>query len=94
MAHKVLSKDMHELVNAMKLAQQNSNSTAEGEFRKKMLSAGHVLAMDAKNLLDVVDATKLHFKSLENTDPQNNNTHKELPLPIYQSVQPTNENSL
>lgn len=94
MAHKVLSKDMHELVNAMKLAQQNSNSTAEGEFRKKMLSAGHVLAMDAKNLLDVVDASKLNVKTLENTDPQNNNTQKDLPVPNYQPVQSSNENSL
>lgn len=34
MAHKVLSKDMAELVNAMKLAQQYSNTTLDNEYRK------------------------------------------------------------
>lgn len=34
MAHKVLSKDMAELVNAMKLAQQYSRTTLDGEYRK------------------------------------------------------------
>lgn len=34
MAHKVLSKDMAELVNAMKLAQQYSNTTLDAEYRK------------------------------------------------------------
>ncbi|KAJ8969331.1 hypothetical protein NQ317_010103 [Molorchus minor] len=33
MAHKVLSKDMAELVNAMKLAQQYSNTTLDAEYR-------------------------------------------------------------
>lgn len=34
MAHKVLSKDMAELVNAMKLAQQYSSTTLDAEYRK------------------------------------------------------------
>lgn len=34
MAHKVLSKDMAELVNAMRLAQQYSRTTLDGEYRK------------------------------------------------------------
>lgn len=34
MAHKVLSKDMSELVNTMKLAQQYSNTTLDAEYRK------------------------------------------------------------
>lgn len=34
MAHKVLSKDMSELVNAMKLAQNYSNTTLDAEYRK------------------------------------------------------------
>ena len=34
MAHKVLSKDMSELVNSMKLAQKYNNTTVEGDYRK------------------------------------------------------------
>jgi len=34
MAHKVLSKDMGELVNAMKLAQSYSTTTLDAEYRK------------------------------------------------------------
>ncbi|CAB3370835.1 Hypothetical predicted protein [Cloeon dipterum] len=61
MAHKVLSKDMAELVNTMKLAQNYSTTTMDAEYRKGMLSAAHVLAMDAKNLLDVIDSIRLRF---------------------------------
>ncbi|XP_045463688.1 focal adhesion kinase 1-like isoform X3 [Harmonia axyridis] len=61
MAHKVLSKDMSELVNTMKLAQQYSNTTLDTEYRKGMLGAAHVLAMDSKNLLDVVDAIRIRY---------------------------------
>ena len=34
MAHKVLSKDMSDLVNTMKLVEKYSNTTVEGEYRK------------------------------------------------------------
>lgn len=34
MAHKVLSKDMYELVNAMRLAQQYNETTLDVEYRK------------------------------------------------------------
>lgn len=34
MAHKVLPKDMHELVAAMKLAQQYSDTTLDVEYKK------------------------------------------------------------
>ncbi|GJQ76496.1 hypothetical protein Trydic_g2203 [Trypoxylus dichotomus] len=61
MAHKVLSKDMAELVNAMRLAQHYSNTTLDAEYRKGMLGAAHVLAMDSKNLLDVVDAIRMRY---------------------------------
>uniref|UniRef100_A0A182N274 Focal adhesion kinase 1 n=1 Tax=Anopheles dirus TaxID=7168 RepID=A0A182N274_9DIPT len=64
MAHKVLSKDMYELVTAMRLAQQYSETTLDAEYRKSMLSAAHVLAMDAKNLLDVVDSIRVRYTSL------------------------------
>ncbi|XP_025831633.1 focal adhesion kinase 1 isoform X2 [Agrilus planipennis] len=61
MAHKVLAKDMTELVNTMKLAQQYSNTTLDAEYRKGMLGSAHILAMDSKNLLDVVDAIRIKF---------------------------------
>ncbi|XP_018568543.1 focal adhesion kinase 1 isoform X2 [Anoplophora glabripennis] len=67
MAHKVLSKDMAELVNAMKLAQQYSNTTLDAEYRKGMLAAAHVLAMDSKNLLDVVDAIRIRYPQIDRT---------------------------
>ena len=34
MAHKVLSKDMAELVSALKLAEKYSSTTLDGEYRK------------------------------------------------------------
>lgn len=37
MAHKVLSKDMSDLVSAMKLAQQYSRTTLDAEYRKQVL---------------------------------------------------------
>lgn len=65
MAHKVLSKDMSELVNAMKLALVYRNTTLDAEQRKGMLSAAHILAMDSKNLLDVVDAIRLRYPHID-----------------------------
>lgn len=65
MAHKVLSKDMSELVNAMKLAQSYSSTTHDNVYRKGMLSAAHVLAMDAKNLLDAVDSIRIRFPDVD-----------------------------
>nr|CAH7751181.1 unnamed protein product [Callosobruchus chinensis] len=64
MAHQVLSKDMAELVNAMKLAQQYNCTTLDAEYRKGMLSAAHVLAMDSKNLLDVVDTIRIRHPQI------------------------------
>ncbi|CAK9830355.1 Focal adhesion kinase 1 [Anthophora retusa] len=61
MAHKVLSKDMAELVTAMKQAQRYSATTLDAEYRKGMLSAAHILAMDAKNLLDVIDSIRIRY---------------------------------
>ncbi|XP_069128415.1 LOW QUALITY PROTEIN: focal adhesion kinase 1-like [Argopecten irradians] len=59
MAQKVLSTDMASLISSMKLAQQYRSTALENEYRKGMLKAAHVLAMDSKNLLDVVDRTRL-----------------------------------
>lgn len=58
MAHKVLSSDMAELINSMKMAQKYSTTTLDQEYRRGMLSAAHVLAVDAKHLFDVVDAAR------------------------------------
>ena len=61
MAHKVLSSDMAELINAMRLAQQYSTTLLDGDYRKGMLKAAHVLAMDSKNLLDAVENARRQF---------------------------------
>ena len=58
MAHKVLSADMAELITALKTAQKYFSSTLQEEYKKEMLSAAHVLAVDAKHLFDVVDAAR------------------------------------
>ena len=59
MAHKVLGSDMAELVHAMKLAQQYGNTVLDSEYRKGMLQRAHILAMDAKSLLDCVDSARI-----------------------------------
>jgi len=60
MAQKVLSTDMGHLISSMKLAQQYATTTLDAEYRKNMLKAAHVLAMDSKNLLDAVDNVRLY----------------------------------
>lgn len=67
MAHTILPKDMQELVSAMRLAQQYSETTVDVEYRKRMLEAAHILAMNSKNLLDVVDAVRSNLTSLTTT---------------------------
>lgn len=58
MATKVLNSDMAELIRQMKLAQQYSNTVLDKEYLKKMLQAGHALAVDCKNLLEAVDIAR------------------------------------
>ncbi|XP_060807094.1 focal adhesion kinase 1 isoform X3 [Amyelois transitella] len=65
MAHQVLSKDMAALVEAMRLAIQYANTTLHDEYTKRMLAAAHVLAMDAKNLLDVVDCIRARHPGVD-----------------------------
>ncbi|XP_052759122.1 focal adhesion kinase 1 isoform X2 [Galleria mellonella] len=65
MAHQVLSKDMAALVEAMRLAIQYANTTLHQEYTKRMLAAAHVLAMDAKNLLDVVDCIRERHPNID-----------------------------
>ncbi|XP_047519904.1 focal adhesion kinase 1 isoform X5 [Pieris napi] len=65
MAHQVLSKDMSGLVEAMRLAIHYHNTTLHHEYTKSMLAAAHVLAMDAKNLLDVVDCIRERYPHID-----------------------------
>ncbi|XP_050552589.1 focal adhesion kinase 1 isoform X4 [Spodoptera frugiperda] len=65
MAHQVLSKDMAALVEAMRLAIQYHNTTLQHEYTKNMLAAAHILAMDAKNLLDVVDCIRERHPNID-----------------------------
>jgi len=55
MAHQVLSSDMAQLINAMRLAQQYGSTLLDSPYRKSMLQSAHVLAVDAKHLLETVD---------------------------------------
>lgn len=55
MAHQVLSSDMAQLISAMRLAQQYGSTLLDSTYRKNMLQAAHVLAVDSKHLLETVD---------------------------------------
>ncbi|XP_038249959.1 protein-tyrosine kinase 2-beta isoform X2 [Dermochelys coriacea] len=56
---KLLNKDLAELINKMRLAQQNAITSLSEECKRQMLTASHTLAVDAKNLLDAVDQAKV-----------------------------------
>ncbi|XP_012880590.1 PREDICTED: focal adhesion kinase 1 [Dipodomys ordii] len=67
MAQKLLNSDLGELIGKMKLAQQYVMTSLQQEYKKQMLTAAHALAVDAKNLLDVIDQARL--KTLGQTRP-------------------------
>ncbi|XP_066479821.1 focal adhesion kinase 1 isoform X3 [Tiliqua scincoides] len=67
MAQKLLNSDLAELINKMKLAQQYVMTSLQQEYKKQMLTAAHALAVDAKNLLDVIDQARL--KSIGQSRP-------------------------
>lgn len=67
MAQKLLNSDLGELISKMKLAQQYVLTSLQQEYKKQMLTAAHALAVDAKNLLDVIDQARL--KVLSHTRP-------------------------
>ncbi|XP_066873462.1 focal adhesion kinase 1 isoform X12 [Kogia breviceps] len=67
MAQKLLNSDLGELISKMKLAQQYVMTSLQQEYKKQMLTAAHALAVDAKNLLDVIDQARL--KALGQTRP-------------------------
>ncbi|XP_061655750.1 protein-tyrosine kinase 2-beta-like isoform X2 [Phyllopteryx taeniolatus] len=56
---KLLNKDLGELVNKMRLAQQNSVTTLKEDCQRQMLAAAHTLALNSKNLLDAVDQARV-----------------------------------
>ncbi|XP_040888167.1 protein-tyrosine kinase 2-beta-like isoform X2 [Toxotes jaculatrix] len=56
---KLLNKDLGELINKMRLAQQNSVTSLKEECLRQMLAAAHTLALDSKNLLDAVDQARV-----------------------------------
>jgi len=58
MAQRVLSSDMTSLVTSMKLALKYSKTLLDAEYRREMLQASHVIAVDSKNLLDTIDMAR------------------------------------
>ncbi|GLD63335.1 protein-tyrosine kinase 2-beta-like protein [Lates japonicus] len=56
---KLLNKDLGDLINKMRLAQQNSVTSLKEECQRQMLAAAHTLALDSKNLLDAVDQARV-----------------------------------
>ncbi|NWU96315.1 FAK2 kinase, partial [Upupa epops] len=56
---KLLNKDLADLINKMRLAQQNAVTSLSAECKRQMLTASHALAVDAKNLLDAVDQARI-----------------------------------
>ncbi len=58
MAHKVLSSDMSHLVEAMRNAQKQYQTFLEQEYQKQMLHAAHIVAVNAKQLLDAANSAR------------------------------------
>ncbi|XP_061074983.1 focal adhesion kinase 1-like isoform X9 [Conger conger] len=59
MSQKLLNSDLAELIGKMKLAQQYVMTSLQMDYKKQMLTAAHALAVDAKNLLDVIDQARI-----------------------------------
>lgn len=55
MARSVLSSDMAQLIQNMKIAREYGSPVVYSDYLKNMLQSAHVLAKDSKNLLDTVD---------------------------------------
>ncbi|KAM3585603.1 uncharacterized protein V6R79_022360 [Siganus canaliculatus] len=56
---KLLNKDLGDLINKMRLAQQNCVTSLKEDCQRQMLAAAHTLALDSKNLLDAVDQARV-----------------------------------
>ncbi|XP_026145163.1 focal adhesion kinase 1-like isoform X5 [Carassius auratus] len=76
MAQKLLNSDVAELISKMRLAQQYVLTSLQQDYKKQMLTAAHALAVDAKNLLDVIDQARLkmldHQPDLQHSSPYTN----------------------
>uniref|UniRef100_A0A673GA21 Focal adhesion kinase 1 n=1 Tax=Sinocyclocheilus rhinocerous TaxID=307959 RepID=A0A673GA21_9TELE len=59
MAQKLLNSDLAELIGKMRLAQQYVLTSLQQDYKKQMLTAAHALAVDAKNLLDIIDQARM-----------------------------------
>ncbi|KAM9828972.1 protein-tyrosine kinase 2-beta-like isoform 2-T3 [Syngnathus typhle] len=68
---KLLNKDLGELINKMRLAQQNSMTTLKQECQRQMLAAAHTLALNSKNLLDAVDQARARANLVKQRQDEN-----------------------
>ncbi|XP_049579872.1 protein-tyrosine kinase 2-beta-like [Syngnathus scovelli] len=68
---KLLNKDLGELINKMRLAQQNSVTTLKQECQRQMLAAAHTLALNSKNLLDAVDQARSRANLVKQRQDEN-----------------------
>nr|XP_049610557.1 protein-tyrosine kinase 2-beta isoform X6 [Syngnathus scovelli] len=68
---KLLNKDLGELINKMRLAQQNSVTTLKQECQRQMLAAAHTLALNSKNLLDAVDQARARANLVKQRQDEN-----------------------
>ncbi|XP_077971067.1 focal adhesion kinase 1-like isoform X2 [Styela clava] len=59
MAQKTTNKDLSQVINQLKLVQRFFATTQVVEYKKCLMAANQVLAIDAKNLLDVVDRARI-----------------------------------
>nr|CAB3265269.1 focal adhesion kinase 1 [Phallusia mammillata] len=60
MAQKTTNKDLSQIINQMKLVKRFYTTTQVTEYKKCLMAATQVLAIDVKNLLDVVDKARLN----------------------------------
>lgn len=65
---------MASLVESMQHAQKYSKTTLDSEYRKGMLSAAHILAMDAKHLLDSVDSVRIRMQVINSKQVDGTNS--------------------
>lgn len=50
-------------------------------FRRSMLSSAHVLAIDAKNLLDVIDSVRIRYPEVDKMIKKNTRNDSNSPPP-------------
>ncbi|CAD5111829.1 DgyrCDS1098 [Dimorphilus gyrociliatus] len=60
LAQQSLNSDMAQLIQALRLAQENHLTAIDDQYRKRMLKAARCLAFDSKNLLEAVQKARLN----------------------------------